>query len=109
MANIENFCESSMTFKQIHAVRIANNILSLLDSDHKNMLSLCECVKTGAIQINRAKREIRVISEHFDRYYEIIGKIGGSRYLSSPELVEIVRKSSSLFYACCEMCRLAFN
>lgn len=98
-----------MTFKQIHAVRIANNILALLDSDYKNMLSLFECVKTGAIQINRAKREIRVIAEHFDRYYEILCKIGDSRYLSSPELVEIVGKSRSLFNACCEMCRLAFN
>lgn len=98
-----------MTFKQIHAVRIANNILALLDSDYKNMLSLCECVKTGAIQVNRAKREISAISEHADRYYNILCNIGDSRNLSSPALVEIVGKSGSLFEACCKMCRLALN
>lgn len=98
-----------MTFKQIHAARIISSIYELLDSDYKNMSSLCECVKTGAIQVNRAKREISVISEHVDRYYRILVNISDSRNLSSPTLVEIVGKSGSLFEACCKMCRLALN
>lgn len=64
-----------MTFKQIHAARIISSIYEMLDSDYKNMLSLYECAKTGAVQINRAKREILTIWKHFRRYSVIFRDI----------------------------------
>lgn len=64
-----------MTFNQIHAARIISSIYELLDSDYKDMSSLYERVKTGAIQINRAKREILAIWEHFKRYSVIFRDI----------------------------------
>lgn len=86
MANIENFCGSAMTLDQIHAVKIANNILELLNSDYKNMLSLYERAKTGAIQINRAKREILAIWKHFKRYSVIFRDIEFKHFPKSDKI-----------------------
>lgn len=87
MANLENFCGSAMTFDQIHAARIISSIYELLDSDYKNMLSLCECVKTGAIQVNRAKREILAIWKHFKRYSIIFRDIEW-KYFPKPDKIQ---------------------
>lgn len=71
MANVENFCGTAMTFKQIHAARIISNIYELLVSEYTEMSRLCTGVQKGTIQVNRAKREFSEIRKDFKRYYRI--------------------------------------